>query len=103
MLSEDFPKRRANLKAANNLNPTRSEFLLGVVCVLLTIANLYLKFYDRTMIFMFNPCHAMTLSLIICCLTSHSRVGELAAIYSFTFAFGGWLGLLISEADEHAS
>ena len=45
----------------------------------------------------------MNLLLVIVSFTSFSRLGELCAIASFSFAFGGWLGLVISENPEGIS
>jgi|688.fasta_scaffold373770_1 hypothetical protein len=65
------------------------------------MANVYLKHEERTLVFILNPCHALTFFLSIVCLTSYNQLSELFAIAVYAFAFGGWLGLLISENDEH--
>ena len=45
----------------------------------------------------------MNLLLVIVSFTSFSRLGELCAIASFSFAFGGWLSLVINYNPEDTS
>ena len=62
--------------------------------------NCYYKLESKTLIFMFNPCHVVNLFLIITAFTSHCKVAELAAIGVYSFAFGGWIGIVFSENDD---
>lgn len=63
------------------------------------IANFYYKYLSRSLIFMFNPCHVVNLFLIFICFSRHSRLGEIFALGVYSFAFGGWIGIIFSEND----
>lgn len=46
---------------------------------------------------MFNPCHVVNFFLIIVSLRSHGRLGELCALAIYSFAFGGYIGIIFNE------
>ena len=89
-----------DLKARNMLDPTMLEKLMGIICILCLIGNLYYKWHTMTLIFMFNPCHVVCLSLAIISFSKFSTRVELLALFVFSSAFGGWIGLIWSENDE---
>lgn len=97
ILTEDFPKRKAFLIEMNNKNPTLIEYFMGICCVICLIANCYYKYFTRSLIFMFNPCHIVNFFLIFICFSRHSRLGEICALGVYAFAHGGWIGIIFSE------
>lgn len=99
VLSADFPNRKAALKAQQNLAPTKIELLMGIWCTINLITNCYLKMDNKTLIFMFNPCHVVNLFLIVISFGRHSRLGEICALMVYSFAFGGWIGIIFNENE----
>jgi hypothetical protein len=49
---------------------------------------------------MFNPCHVAVLFLAIACLTRYGVVGEISAMCVYSFAFGGYIGIIFNENEE---
>lgn len=99
ILQADFPARQARLKSLNKLEPTSLEWLMGFTCLVILLINTWLKFFDRSLIFMFNPCHITNLFLVVVCLRKHSRLGELCALAVYSFAFGGFIGIIFNENE----
>ena len=62
-LQETFTKRYEELRLYNNNYPTAIEKFMGVACILCTIGNIYYKWQYSTLIFMFNPCHVVCVSV----------------------------------------
>ena len=73
---------------------------MGTCCTFNLLVNCFLKAENQTMIFMFNPCHVVNLFLIIVSLTKHSRLGEICALMVYSFAFGGWIGIIFNENED---
>jgi hypothetical protein len=48
---------------------------------------------------MFNPCHIVNLFLVIVSLRKHDRLGELCALAVYSFAFGGYIGIIFNENE----
>ena len=63
-LRETTQEKEKRLKALGRMDPTMIEKAMGVVCVLVTILNVYFKVQTNTLIFMFNPCHVVNVSVI---------------------------------------
>lgn len=72
---------------------------MGYLCLLNLIINFHLKVQSRTLIFMFNPCHIVNLFLVIVSLRKHDRLGELCALAVYSFAFGGYIGIIFNENE----
>ena len=47
------------------LNPTKIEQVMGIICIMCILANFYYKWHTMTMIFMFNPCHVVCVSMLL--------------------------------------
>jgi hypothetical protein len=97
ILSEEFPQRRKRLEKLELIRPTIAELTMGIICLLNLAINLYLKYESKSLIFMFNPCHVVNFFLIIVSLRSHGRLGELCALAIYSFAFGGYIGIIFNE------
>jgi len=61
-LHEGFKKKEEQLRLANQLDPTRIEKLMGVICTLCMVANAVFKWRSMTLIFLLNPCHIICVS-----------------------------------------
>jgi len=72
---------------------------MGFLCLLNLIANIYLKYLTKTLVFMFNPCHIVNLFLVIICLRPHGRLGELCSLAVYSFSFGGYIGIIFNENE----
>lgn len=72
---------------------------MGTTSLALLLINTWLKYLDRSLIFMFNPCHITNVFLVIVSLTKHSRLGELCALAVYSFAFGGFIGIIFNENE----
>ena len=48
---------------------------------------------------MINPCHIVNLFLVIVSMTSHGRLGEFCALATYSFAFGGYIGVIFNENE----
>ena len=59
-LMETHEKKKVSL--AKRLDPTWIETLMGVLCIMCIVGNLYYKWHTMTLIFMFNPCHVVCVS-----------------------------------------
>ena len=64
-LLETHWKKRDELQQKNMLNPTKIEQVMGIICIMCILANLYYKWHTMTMIFMFNPCHVVCVSMLL--------------------------------------
>ena len=82
------------------LLPTKVEQVMGLIIIGLVTANIYYKSLTQTVIFMFNPCHFTAVMLAYVSLTPFSRVSEMVALYVYSNAFGGWIGIIFSENHE---
>jgi hypothetical protein len=49
---------------------------------------------------MFNPCHVCCLSIAIVSLSKYNKISELCALYVYSTAFGGWIGLIFAGNEE---
>ena len=49
---------------------------------------------------MFNPCHVAIIFLGIACLRSYGVIGEISAMCVYSFAFGGYIGIIFNENEE---
>jgi len=72
---------------------------MGVLCTFNLIMNWFLKLNSKSLIFMFNPCHVVNLFLIVISFTRHSRLGEICCMMVYSFAFGGWIGMIFNENE----
>ena len=61
-LQAGFAKKEAELRESGREAPTIIEQIMGVLCALCMIANLYFKWESMTLIFLFNPCHVVCVS-----------------------------------------
>jgi hypothetical protein len=73
---------------------------MAVIGVMNIVANCYYKYHSKTLIFMRNPCHMVTVLLIIVGFSKFSRFSEMVALAIFASAYGGWIGLIFSENEE---
>ena len=64
-LLESHWKKRDELFQKGMLSPTRIELAMGIICTLCILANFYYKWHTMTLIFMFNPCHIVCVSMSI--------------------------------------
>ena len=72
---------------------------MGLICLCNLAINIYLKYLSRSMIFMFNPCHVVNVFLAFVSLSPHGRLGELTALAVYSFAFGGYIGIIFNENE----
>lgn len=49
---------------------------------------------------MFNPCHVAIVFLAVTCFTRYGVVGEISAMCVYSFAFGGYIGIMFNENYE---
>lgn len=61
-LNEKFEEKYARLEREGRLTPTWLEKLMGLTLLLCNVANTYYKTHSMTVIFMFNPCHIVSVS-----------------------------------------
>lgn len=100
VVKSDVSKRINDRSRSKNMTPTRLEELTGFICLLAFAFNCFLKFQQNTLIFMFNPCHVAIIFLAISCLTRYSVLGEISAMCVYSFAFGGYIGIIFNENEE---
>ena len=96
-------KKRLKLKSQGRdgrIEPTFSEKITGALCILIFACNSLFKFQQNTLIFMFNPCHVAIIFLGIACLRSYGVIGEISAMCVYSFAFGGYIGIIFNENEE---
>ena len=99
VLQKDFASRHVQLQKVNRVDPTLLERAMGFTCLINLMINIYLKTMSRTLVFMLNPCHVVNLFLVIVCMRPHSRLCELTALAVYSFAFGGYIGILFNENE----
>jgi hypothetical protein len=95
--------KRLKLKSKGRdgrLEPTSAEKITGVICLLTFLCNCFFKFQQNTLIFMLNPCHIAIIFLFIACTRSYGVVGEISAMCVYSFAFGGYIGIIFNENEE---
>ena len=46
----------------NGIYPCVLERLVGVMCISIIMVQVWLKIHSNTLIFIFNPCHVVTVS-----------------------------------------
>lgn len=73
---------------------------MAYTCLFVLFVNLYCKYRSETLIFMFNPCHFTNMMLILVGFLRKNLFTELLALYIFSSAFGGWIGIIFSENEE---
>lgn len=73
---------------------------MGFIGVFNLVANCYYKYHSKTLIFMLNPCHMVTVLIVIVSLGKYSKTTEMLALAIFASAYGGWIGLIFSENEE---
>ena len=91
---------------------------MAVIMTLCKISNLCCKWEYMTLIFMFNPCHivgvsnlkllvlqmlSLQMALIIIGFSKFSVKVEMLALFVFSSAFGGWVGLIWAEIEEFST
>lgn len=52
------------------------------------------------MIFMFNPCHVVTLGFMLVSLMPFNRFSDTLFSISFASCFGAWIGIIWAENGE---
>ena len=62
-IQANFREKEESLRKANKLDPSRLEQLMAVLLTLCKISNLCCKWEYMTLIFMFNPCHIVGVSV----------------------------------------
>lgn len=62
---ESFSHRYEVLKRKGKLHPNFAEKVVGAAQSFNLLYNIYAKYQDETMIFMFNPCHFTAVSCMI--------------------------------------
>lgn len=72
---------------------------MGFLCIFNLAVNIWLKYCSKSLIFMFNPCHVVNCFLVVVSLTHHSRLSELCALAVYSFAFGGFIGIIFNENE----
>ena len=82
------------------MTPTLLEKIQGVLCIACLIVNIYYKIQSETLIFIFNPCHVCALAIAVVSLSKYSIASEFCALYVYSSAFGGWIGLIFAENEE---
>lgn len=55
-------KKNALLKSGVGLYPGTLEKISGALCLLMLVLQIYLKIHSQTLIFIYNPCHTVTVS-----------------------------------------
>ena len=73
---------------------------MGVICIICLLFNVYFKIKSETLIFIFNPCHFCALAIAVLSLSKYSIASEFLALYIFSSAFGGWIGVIFAENEE---
>jgi hypothetical protein len=95
-LMRGFEKRKQDLISRDNIKPSQTEKILGVINIIVAVINIYYKIQSRILVFMFNPCNISTFFLIYICLTDYNLRGELVAFSMYGFSFGGLLGIIFN-------
>jgi TMEM164 family len=72
---------------------------MGFICLCNLLINTWMKLQSKTLIFMLNPCHIVNLFLVIVSVRDHDRFGELCALAVYSFAFGGYIGVIFNENE----
>ena len=100
LVKADVSKRLKDKTRSHNTLPTRLEMITGFICIGCYLCNCFLKYQQNTLIFMFNPCHVAILFLAVTCFTKYGVVGEISAMCVYSFAFGGYIGIIFNENYE---
>ena len=87
-------------RVPDNLNPCLTEKIIGYTWYAYLLVQVYTKVHTNTMIFLFNPCHIITLVWAICLTTKHSIVTQVLFLYGHANVFNPYLGMLFAENDE---
>ena len=74
--------------------------MMGLTCIACLLINIYYKIQSETLIFILNPCHVCALAIGVLSLSKYSLKSEFLALYIFSSAFGGWIGLIFAENEE---
>ena len=87
-------------KSGRGVNPGLLEIMQGLLCFFMIGCQLYFKYHSRTMIFILNPCHLVTLLFGIVSLMPFNRFSDTLFCFSMASCFGAWIGIVFAENGE---
>ena len=99
-LKENHEEEREKIMKSSkiyNVFSCPAEKIIGAMCMIAYLAQIILKSQTKTLIFIFNPCHAVTFCYGLVYLMPFSIVTELIVCGALGGSFGACLGLLFPE------
>jgi hypothetical protein len=88
--------------ARNSIRPHPSmlERLMGIIWFICIFIQIYLKIHTKTLIFILNPCHVITLVWGIVLSINYSKTAQVLFLYAMSNVFNAYIGMIFAENDE---
>ena len=99
-LKENHEEEREKIMKSSkiyNVFSCPAEKIIGSMCMVAYLAQIIFKSQTNTLIFIFNPCHAVTFCYGLVYLLPFSIVTEVIACGALGGSFGACLGLMFPE------
>lgn len=72
----------------------------GIICFILLAFQIYFKVQSETIIYIFNPCHAVTFLFGVISLMPFNRLTDALFPVALASCFGAWIGIVFAENGE---